>query len=116
MHYALQARWRAGADLGKRWWILIEDGRHRFGRRGLTEGLLAGDHLVKDGAEGEDVGAVVRGISANLLGGHVAGSAEHHAGLSFLCDSSFLAGSISGWDQASETKVENFYTPIFGEE
>ena len=40
---------------------------------------LARQHLVEHAAERPDVGALVDGLAARLLGAHVRGRAEHHA-------------------------------------
>ena len=61
--------------------IVAQDGAHRVGGGAALEGALAGEHLVEDGAEREDVRAVVGGQAAHLLRGHVADRAEHDAGV-----------------------------------
>ena len=55
--------------------------RHRVGRRRALERALAGAHLVEHAAEREQVGAGVHALPAHLLGRHVAGRAEHGAGV-----------------------------------
>ena len=50
---------------------LAEDGVEGFGRLS-PERAPAGEHLVEDGAEREDVGSMVNGVPAHLLRGHVA--------------------------------------------
>ena len=40
------------------------------------ERTVAGEHFVEHSTEREDVAALVRGASANLLGRHVSGGAE----------------------------------------
>ena len=54
---------------------------HRLDGRVPAERSPARQHLVEDGAEREDVGAVVRRPSLDLLGRHVAHRAEHRARL-----------------------------------
>ena len=54
-------------DLSGRLWILVEDGCQR-GHTGFpAEGLLAREHLVENGAEGENVGAGVDFFALGLL-------------------------------------------------
>ena len=59
----------------------LQDRRHRVARRVALERLLAGEQLVEDRAEGEDVRAVVDRQPADLLGRHVAHRAHDRAGL-----------------------------------
>ena len=57
-----------------------EDQTERLGDRLAVEQPRAGEHLVEHDAEGPDVGALVDGLAARLLGRHVGGGAEDHAG------------------------------------
>ena len=61
--------------------LLPHDRGDRVARRVALERLLAGEQLVQDRAEGEDVRAVVDRQAADLLGRHVAHRAHHRAGL-----------------------------------
>jgi hypothetical protein len=51
--------------------LFLEDCRHGVGGRVAAEGPAAREHLVEDRAEAEEVGSVVRGQAAELLGRHV---------------------------------------------
>ena len=54
-------------------------GGERVGDRLAAERGAAGEHLVEHAAERPDVGALVDGLAARLLGTHVGGRAEDHA-------------------------------------
>jgi hypothetical protein len=56
-------------------------GEEAMGVRKVGEPGLAEEQFEQDDAEGEDVGAAVDGLTAGLLGGHVAIFALHEAGL-----------------------------------
>ncbi len=58
--------------------IRLQDRAHRLDRRVGAECGTAGQHLVEDEAEGEDVGAMVGGRGADLFRRHVARGAEDH--------------------------------------
>ena len=78
---------------------LVERGRnlfvHRRGRRHIDvahffqrrkvaltkEQSLVGEDLVKDGADGKDVGLLIKRLAADLLGAHIAKLALEHTGL-----------------------------------
>ena len=59
--------------------VFLQDRVHRLDRRIGVERAAAGEHLVEHDAEREDVGAVIDGLAAHLLGRHVAHRAEHRA-------------------------------------
>ena len=54
--------------------------REHVAHRLAREEPPAGEHLVEHDAEGPDVGALVDGLAAGLLGRHVGGGAEDQAG------------------------------------
>ena len=60
--------------------IVMEDRAHQVCCGGAFERAAAGEHLVEDRAEGEDVGAVIDVLRAHLLGRHVRDGAHHRAG------------------------------------
>src|SRR2546428_5265385 len=60
--------------------LFLKDGVQSLDARITLESPFAGEHLVKDGAEGEDVSAMVSRLSSHLLGRHVADGAQHLAG------------------------------------
>ena len=59
----------------------VEDLEHDRGHVLAGERRLAGEHLVEDHAEREDVRARLGALARDLLGRHVARRAEHDAGL-----------------------------------
>jgi hypothetical protein len=60
---------------------LGEDGRDDVADGFAVEEPAAREHFVEDNAERPDVRAPVDGLAARLLGRHVGGGAENHAGL-----------------------------------
>ena len=87
-------------------WILRQDRRHRVGGGFSLEGPLAAQHLVEHGAERKDVGAMVDGQAAHLLGRHVAERPEHGAGVGLhVGDAGFLRRRRR--DRLGETEVED---------
>ncbi len=56
----------------------LQDRRHGGHRRFAAKGAPPADHLVEQGAEGEDIGPAVDGLGLGLLGRHVGGGARDH--------------------------------------
>ena len=79
-HDAVQPGREAGDDFLQFRGLFLEDGVQSLDARITLESPFAGEHLVKDGAEGEDVSAMVSRLSSHLLGRHVADGAQHLAG------------------------------------
>ena len=68
---------RRVADVQRRR-ILLEDGIHGLDRGVAAERSAPCEHFVEDDPERENVGAMVGGDTADLLGRHVADRAQHH--------------------------------------
>jgi hypothetical protein len=60
--------------------IVVEDGVHRLDRGVAAKRARAAEHLVEDGAEGENVRAVIHVLTADLFRRHVSDGAEHGSG------------------------------------
>jgi len=69
---AFECRRDVTVGLGKVGRILFENGAHGIDGRIAVERAFAGEHLVEDGAEREDVGARVSWLAPDLLGRHIA--------------------------------------------
>ena len=65
---------------GERRRLRLQDGGHAIRVRGPVKGTAAGQHLVEDRPQGEDVRAVVGRLVADLLRRHVARRAQDLAG------------------------------------
>ena len=81
-----RTRWRTGRRrleplLAQPRRRLLEDGVQRLDPGLAPEGRLAREHLVEEGAEGEEVAARVHLRAPHLLGRHVGGGAEDAAGV-----------------------------------
>ena len=74
----------------------------RLRRRRLAERGLARHHLVKYGAEAEDVRTIVSILSPHLLGRHVACGAQHCVRLGLQHEGLLLAPSFSGPTELSQ--------------
>ena len=104
-HHAIDLRRHLLGQLGG---ILVRDGVGRIDRVGPLKGGLAGEHLVKDGAEAEDVGARVGRLAPHLLGRHVPDGAHHFAG---QCPRVGLRPR-----QLGDPEVEDLEPPFVGDE
>src|SRR5207248_2288572 len=75
---ARERRWNRPLGRAEIRWLLVQDRRHRLGRRVAAKRAAARQELVQDGAEGEKIRAMVDVQSADLLGRHVADGAEDY--------------------------------------
>ena len=95
--------------------IVFQDRAHGVGGGLPSERTLAGKHLVKNGAETENIAAMIGFLAAHLFRRHVAYGTEHHAG----------TGGTTGWskrlliadamlDQLCQAEVQDLHATIFG--
>src|SRR6266516_4793970 len=54
------------------WWVLVQDRAHRVGSRFAMRSATARKHLVENRAERENIGTMIDGLPAHLLGRHIA--------------------------------------------
>jgi hypothetical protein len=96
---------------------------HRCG--GAAEGLLASSHFVQEEAEGEDVRAGIEIVAADLLRGHVGGSAADDTDERDGILRAFGAGRRGvvwierenvGDDEFGEAEIEDFGLAAFRDE
>src|SRR5215831_441644 len=94
--------------------LLVENGADGVGFCRLLKRTLTHNHLVKDGAESENIGPLVSSESADLFGRHVSDRAQGYARHSdSLCGSNgtFLRGQHLG-----QPEVENLDASALGDE
>ena len=91
---------------------------HRLDRRFAVEGAVAGEHLVEDRAQREEVGAGVGGETPHLLRRHVPIRADHHAGprLGERPRRRQLVAGALGADELGDPEVEDLGPPVAGQE
>src|SRR5215469_15145202 len=77
---ALQGGRNVPASFGKIRRVFLQNGDHRVCGCSSLEGSLSREHLIQNGADGEDVGSRIGFQTADLFRGHIADSAEHHPG------------------------------------
>jgi len=96
--------------------IFFEDRAHGIGGSLAMKGALAGNHLVENCTEGEDVGAGVDGNAAHLLGRHISCGSHDDAGLCGVGHGGErrVGGGI-GLGELGETEIENLHAAVFGE-
>ena len=94
-----------GRQIGR---ILAENRRHDLGRRRPAERRPAGEQLVQQGPEGEDVGARVHATAPDLLRCHVARRAEHRARFG-LQPGRALAARVG---HLGEAEVQDLHAPV----
>ena len=83
------------------------------------ERLASADELEENAPEGEEVGALVHGFRANLLGRHVAGRSEERPGLrspgESRCSRPTRRRSRAGVE-LREAEIEDLHVPVGGHE
>jgi len=98
--------------------ILFQDGVHDLHRGLAAECPLARNHLVENSAKTENVGAMIEGLPAHLLGGHVADRSHD-------CARSGRRGDRHGWrfvggrfgrSLLGQTEIENLHAFITSDE
>ena len=109
----LESGRRARRQIGR---IVLEDRGQRFRGRLPLERPTPRQHFVDHHAQGEDVGAVVDRLPADLLGRHVAHGAEDDAHLGERVGHG--RGLLGLWcaDEFRHAEVEDFHAAIAGEE
>ena len=88
--------------------ILLEDSRHGLSGGLALERAAAGQHLVEDDAEREQVRAAVNGLTTDLFGCHVADRAEHS---SWICADDRL-GRVALAHRLGQTEIQNLHLPV----
>ena len=99
--------------------IFLEYGVHGFDAGVALESARAGNNFVEDGAETENVGAMIDDVAAHLFGRHVADGAENRAGRSGggRGDGGAAgAGTCAEGRLLGQAKIENFYAVVVGDE
>ena len=112
-HDALHGQGHLVLERGQLRGLILEDGGNGVGNGFAVEGALAAEHFVKNGAEAEQVAALVHRFAADLLRRHVAGRAQHHShdgGQSV----GVAAGHLRRARQLSHAKIQDFYPALAG--
>src|SRR6202158_3235775 len=113
MYDASESRRKIAPSAGKLDRLFFEDCTHGICGRLPVKGSLSGEHLVKDRAQAEDIGAMVQGLSAYLLRRHVTYGPQHHARLGDADRRHrTLRSGSAGADQFGQPEIKNFDYPV----
>jgi hypothetical protein len=97
--------------------VVAQDGRARLRERRPREGPLAGEHLVQEDTEREDVAARLGGKAAHLLGGHVTARAQDRARRRPLEGGGAReVGAARRVEHSREAEVEDLHEAVAGHE
>ena len=97
--------------------LLVKDSARGVGVGSSVKGAFAGQHLEEDCPEGEDVGASVRDLTANLFRRHITNGAHHCTGTCVLQNRLRACKGIGlRLGELGQAKVENLDAPIFRDE
>ena len=97
--------------------LVAQDGGEHLRRRAALERVAAGRHLEEHDAERKDVGARVHRLAARLLGGHVAGGAEHRPLLGQVAAGAAAGdlGLVVAADRLGDAEVEHLDAAVAGD-
>ncbi len=96
--------------------LLLEDGGNRVGRSLAHECRTTGEHLVEDRPDRKNVGPRVNGLTADLLGRHVARRADHGPGIGFGHRIVVTALLVVRPGQLGDAEIQNLDPPVGGDE
>src|ERR1700691_708840 len=89
--------------------ILLKNCAHHLNRGFPAESALAGEHFIKNRAEGKNIGARVGGLAAHLLRRHISNRNHHGSSVGGYLLRGRVAGSIVlRTGEFGEAEVENF--------
>jgi hypothetical protein len=108
---AAQRRRQPLIDHGQVRRILLQDCVHRLDGRVAAKRMSPGQHFVEHRAEREDVRAMIRTSTADLLGRHVAHRSKHQA-VGSLCTCQRRRGRIGSRNQTGQAEVENLHVTV----
>ncbi len=113
-NHALQGQRHIRGELRDRRRLFVENGADGVGLGGSLKSPLAHNHLIKDCAEGKDIGAMVGHLSADLLRGHITHCA-HRDAMAGDGDCQ-MRGRLRQGGDFGQTEIENLDASVFGDE